>query len=181
MRKQQFFGFLCLFLLLGTEWTSAVDMKKNSSPGKKELNASDRRKFDYFFYEGLNLKQAGKYDAAYDAFNYCLELDSTAAPVLYELSSFYAQLNRADKAVDMLKKAVEYSSENFTYRMALATVSRNMGMYGEAAEEYEKLVSAYPDKPELNYYLAEALTQEGEIAKAIEAYDALEKSVGMKH
>ena len=29
----------------------------------------DQRKFDYFFYEGLNLKNAGKFDAAYDAFN----------------------------------------------------------------------------------------------------------------
>ena len=28
----------------------------------------DQRKFDYFFYEGLNLKNAGKFDAAYDAF-----------------------------------------------------------------------------------------------------------------
>ena len=48
----------------------------------------DQRKFDYFFYGGLNLKNAGKFDAAYDAFNHCLEIDSTAAPVLYELSSF---------------------------------------------------------------------------------------------
>jgi len=32
----------------------------------------DQRKFDYFFYEGLNLKNAGKFDAAYDAFNHCL-------------------------------------------------------------------------------------------------------------
>ena len=30
----------------------------------------DQRKFDYF-YEGLNLKNAGKFDAAYDAFNHC--------------------------------------------------------------------------------------------------------------
>ena len=62
----------------------------------------DQRKFDYFFYEGLNLKNAGKFDAAYDAFNHCLEIDSTAAPVLYELSSFYVQLNRPEKAVEML-------------------------------------------------------------------------------
>ena len=52
-------------------------------------------------------------------------------------------------------------------------------MFGEAAEEYEKLVKDYPGKPELNYYLADALTQEGEIGKAIDAYDALESSIGM--
>ena len=31
----------------------------------------------------------------------------------------------------------------------------------------------------MNYYLADALTQEGEIGKAIDAYDALESSLGM--
>lgn len=150
-----------------------------SARAEGEKVDSDKRKFDYFFYEGLKLKAAGQYDAAYDAFNYCLSIDSTAAPVLYELSSFYVQLQRPDKAVEMLKRAVENSSDNFTYKMALASVSRNLGMYGEAAEQYEELVKSYPEKAELNYYLADALTQEGEIGKAIEAYDALESAIGM--
>lgn len=143
------------------------------------LTDAEKRKFDYFFYQGLNLKAAGKFDAAYDAFTYCLAIDSTAAPLLYELSSFYVQLDRPDKAVEMLKRAVANSRDNFTYKMALATISRNLGMYGEAAEEFAELVKAYPEKVELNYYLADALTQQGEIAQAIEAYDALESAVGM--
>ena len=138
----------------------------------------DQRKFDYFFYEGLSLKNAGKFDAAFDAFNHCLEIDS-AASVLYELSSFYVRLNRPEKAVEMLKKAVANSEDNFTYKMALASITRNLGMYGEAVEEYEELVRAYPEKEELNFYLADALTQAGELGKAIEAYDALESAMGM--
>ena len=49
----------------------------------------------------------------------------------------------------MLRRAVAYSSDNFTYRLALATMSRNLGMFGEASDEYEKLVKDYPGKPEL--------------------------------
>ena len=41
------------------------------------------------------------------------------------------------------------------------------------------MVRDYPEKEELNYYLADALTQAGEIGKAIEAYDALESVMGM--
>ena len=52
-------------------------------------------------------------------------------------------------------------------------------MYGEAADEFERLVKDFPSKPELNYYLADALTQQGEIGKAIDAYDVLESSIGM--
>lgn len=180
MLKQLIYGILfSLLLLTGIHPLHAEEVKKDVPTKANELNAAQQRKFDYFFYEGLNLKTAGKFDAAFDAFNHCLAIDSTAAPVLYELSSFYIQLNRPEKAVDMLKRAVANSADNFTYRMALATISRNLGMYGEAAEEYEKLLKAYPGKPELNYYLAEALTQEGEIGQAIDAYNALESSIGM--
>lgn len=180
MLKQLIYGILfSLFLLTGIRPLHAEEVKKDTPSKANELNATQQRKFDYFFYEGLNLKTAGKFDAAFDAFNHCLAIDSMAAPVLYELSSFYIQLNRPEKAVDMLKRAVANSADNFTYRMALATISRNLGMYGEAAEEYEKLLKAYPSKPELNYYLAEALTQEGEIGQAIDAYNALESSIGM--
>ncbi|MDR1918141.1 MAG: tetratricopeptide repeat protein [Tannerellaceae bacterium] len=141
--------------------------------------ARDGRKFDYFFLEGLNLKNEGKYDAAFDLFTHCLSMDSTSAQLLYELSSFYMQLDRSDKAVDMLRRAVSNSGDNFTYKMSLAAISRSLGMYGEAVDEYEELVAAYPEKIELYYYLADALTQEGEIGKAIEAYDMLESSMGM--
>lgn len=169
-------------LLILTFFVCSVDVSadlKATSSLKKDLGEAQKRKFDYFFYEGLNLKNAGKYDAAFDAFNYCLTIDSTAPAVLYELSSFYMQLNRAEKAMEMLKLAVANSDNNFTYRMALATITRNLGMYEDAADEFEKLVKDYPNKTELNYYLAESLTQAGDIAKAIEAFNKLESVVGM--
>ena len=144
-----------------------------------ELTPAQQRKFDYYFYEALNLKQSGKYDAAYDLFHYCLSIDSTAAPVLYELSSFYVQMDRSDKAVEMLRKAAQDQPDNYTYQMALANVAAKEGMFSEAAEQFEKLARKYPEKPELNYYLAETLTQEGDLGKAIEAYNKLENSVGM--
>lgn len=180
MLKQVIYGILfSLLFVAGAQPLQAEEVKKDIPAKANKLRAAEQRKFDYFFYEGLNLKTVGKFDAAFDAFSHCLTIDSTASPVLYELSSFYVQLNRPEKAVDMLKRAVANSTDNFTYRMALATISRNLGMYGEAADEYEKLLNAYPGKPELNYYLAEALTQEGEIGQAIDAYNALESSIGM--
>jgi tetratricopeptide (TPR) repeat protein len=145
----------------------------------QDEEAKMQRKFDYFYYEGLNLKNAGKYDAAFDAFTHCLAIDSTSAPLLFELSTFYMQLGQPQRSVEMLKRAVLYSSNNFTYKMALATLSRNMNMYKEAVQTYKELLKDYPDKVELNYYLADALTQAGDIEKAIEAYNALEENMGM--
>ena len=171
MKKRERAAWLAAcFFLLATRLTAFATPKETDQ---------ERRKFDYFYYEGLKLKGEGKFDAAYDAFNRCLEIDSAASAALYELSSFYVQLNRPEKAVEMLKRAVANSEDNFTYKMALASVTRNLGMYGEAAAEYEELARDYPAKKELNYYLADALTQAGELGKAIDAYNALESTVGM--
>ena len=157
----------------------ATDVKKPVSAPLNQLTPEQQRKFDYFYYEAANLKNAGKYDAAFDLFSYCLSLDTASSPVLYELAMFQLQRNRPEKAVEMLKSAVVHSADNFTYRMTLAGLYRNLGMYGEASASYEELVKQYPDKTELNYYLADALTQEGEIGQAIDAYNALESTMGM--
>ncbi|MDR2232249.1 MAG: tetratricopeptide repeat protein [Tannerella sp.] len=141
--------------------------------------ASVQRKVDYIFYEALNLKNANKHDAAFDLLRYCLSLDSTASAVLFELSSYYVQLEQPEKSVSLLKEAVKYSPDNFTYKQALAAISLGIGMYGEAAEEYEELVKGWPEKIELNYYLAQAYIQSGDIGKAIDTFDALESMMGM--
>lgn len=170
--------WLSLWLLLPAGlWAS--DVKTPVQASLNQLSPEQQRKFDYFYYEAANLKNAGKYDAAYDLFSYCLSLDTASSPVLYELAMFQLQRNRPEKAVEMLKSAVTHSDDNFTYRMTLAGLYRNLGMYGEASDSYEELVKRYPDKSELNYYLADALTQEGEIGAAIDAYNVLESTMGM--
>ena len=170
--------WLSLWLLLPAGlWAS--DVKTPVQASLNQLSPEQQRKFDYFYYEAANLKNAGKYDAAYDLFSYCLSLDTASSPVLYELAMFQLQRNRLEKAVEMLKSAVAHSDDNFTYRMTLAGLYRNLGMYGEASDSYEELVKRYPDKSELNYYLADALTQEGEIGAAIDAYNVLESTMGM--
>lgn len=170
--------WLSLWLLLPAGlWAS--DVKTPVQVSLNQLSPEQQRKFDYFYYEAANLKNAGKYDAAYDLFSYCQSLDTASSPVLYELAMFQLQRNRPEKAVEMLKSAVAHSDDNFTYRMTLAGLYRNLGMYGEASDSYEELVKRYPDKSELNYYLADALTQEGEIGAAIDAYNVLESTMGM--
>ena len=146
---------------------------------KQKLSISEQREFDYFFYEGLKLKNAGKFDSSFEMFRHCLEIDSTSSAALFELSSYYIQLNQPEKAVSMIKSALSHTPGNQEYRGTLATLLFNLGMFGEAADEYEILVKTYPNKPELNYYLAEAYSRMGEIGKAIDTYNSLENLMGM--
>ncbi|MDR0536502.1 MAG: tetratricopeptide repeat protein [Tannerellaceae bacterium] len=145
----------------------------------QESNWKSKRKFDYFFYEGLKLKNAAKYDAAFDMFAHCAAIDSTSAPLLYEMASFYLMQGQNEKAVDMLKQSVKYSADNFTYKMALATTAYKMELLPEAIETYKDLIEHYPDKTELIYYFADALTRSGENSRAVAAYNLLESITGM--
>jgi tetratricopeptide (TPR) repeat protein len=146
---------------------------------KQTLTPEQQRKTDYFFYEGLKLKNAEKFDASYEMFKRCLEIDSTSAAALYELSSFYLDRDKPEEAVALIKKAVRYAPDNEIYHDALASLLFSSEMFGEAAEEYEYLVETMPEKFEYNYFLAESYTRMGEIGKAIDTYNALENVMGM--
>ncbi len=168
-----------LLILLQTVCIIPDTYAKEKENPKKQLSATEQRKVDYFFYEGLKLKNAGKFDSSFEMFRHCLEIDSMSSAALFELSSYYIQLNQPEKAVSLMKKAIVYTPDNQEYRSTLATLLFNLGMFGEAAEEYEILTKIYPEKPELNYYLAESYTRMGEIGKAIDTYNALENVMGM--
>jgi tetratricopeptide (TPR) repeat protein len=175
---------LPLLLCLCTLWPctpllQAAAPSQPEQPAQSPLTASEQRKLDYFFYEGLLLKNAGKQDAAFEAFRHCVSIDSTAAAALSELSSYYVRLNHPEKALAALRQAAASVPGNFTYRLMLASMLYGLEMYGEASDEYESLAKDYPEKPDVNYFLAEALEQEGEIGKAIDTLDELENMIGM--
>ena len=79
--KARQIGVLCLSL-----WVGILSAAPHAPLKKKPSPAAIQRKVDYFFYEGVKLKNEGKYDAAYEMFYHCLQTDSTAAAPLYELS-----------------------------------------------------------------------------------------------
>jgi Tetratricopeptide repeat. len=171
-KRSQILSFVLMLVAF-----SALASSGGASDSQNVL--SQQRKLDYFYYEGLKLKNSQKYDAAYDMFAHSLAIDSTSAPVLYELATFYIESNRLEKASQLLKRAVANDSDNFTYRMTLASVFRGLGELENSVAEFDALSKLYPEKIELHYYLAESLIQQGEISKAIDAYNALELVAGM--
>ncbi len=138
-----------------------------------------QRKFDYFFYEAIKAKLAGRYDEAFDFFQYCFEMDSTNANVLVELASFYNVLQHKDKAIDFLEKAVQHDSTNYYYSMQLAELSKEMGDREKVIDIYTYLSQLYPDKTELSFDLAMAYADNGDLQKAIDKLNELEKTFGI--
>ena len=151
----------------------------NAQADEQTRSEKDKRKFDYFFLEALRLKQNGKYSEAFNTFQYCLSIDSTSAATHYELSNFYSFLNNKQLALNALKKAVQYGGKRDTYQMALANLSREMGLNEQAIEIFEQLQKQYPDKTELYYYLSDLYAHQNQIDKAIKELDLVEENSGM--
>ena len=156
--------------------------KKNvtqQQPDRIILSAEDQRKFDYYFYEAINAKSVEKYDAYFDYINYCLQLDSTNAAILYEFGNFYNSVEQKSKALDFYKKAVAYDRDNIYYNASLAGIYLELQQYTEAIDVYEFLLSKDPSKYELYLYLSESYRLDGNLPKAIQALDSLEQVVGL--
>ncbi len=143
------------------------------------LDETTRRKFDYFFYGAVNAKTQGKYDESFDLLQHCYSIDSTNASVLVELGAYYSSLDEKNRALDYFRKAVKYDPTNYYYNMILAGLSKELDLKEEVIDIYNYLLKTYPDKVELYFDLANVYGDNGELDKAIQSLDLLQKYTGV--
>ena len=146
---------------------------------KPLLSYEDQHKFDCFFLDALRLKHKGEHTAAFNALQHALQIDSTSSAALYETSHYYLFLKKKEQAFEMLKKAVFYAPDNFDYKQALATLSRELGKNHEAIALYEELIREHPQDVESYFYLSNLYLYQQDPDKAIEALNGLENNMGM--
>ncbi|MEG0993465.1 MAG: tetratricopeptide repeat protein, partial [Bacteroidales bacterium] len=176
MNRFRWFKVACGALLLTACSTTSKFGKSNS---QDSLSAEERRKFDYFYQESLRKKGSGEYDAAFDLMKKAVSIDTTSAPGRYELANYYLQLGRPLVALDYLQGATRREPDNYWYGMMEAHLLQNLNMSDQAVETYKRMGMIYPNKPEINYSLADVYTQRGEIRNAIGALNKLEENVGV--
>ncbi len=140
---------------------------------------STQRKFDYYFYQALNSKAQGKFDESFDFLRHCHALDSTNASVLVELGAYYSSLDEKNIALKYFRDAVKYDPSNYYYNMILASLSKELDLKEEVIDIYNFLLKSYPEKVELYFELANVYGDNGELEKAIQSLDTLQKYTGI--
>ena len=60
-----------------------------------------------------------------------------------------------------------------------ANLAQNLGDAEQAISLIRRMIEYNPNKPELNYMLAEVYAQKGDFQQAIDAYNQLEQSMGV--
>lgn len=144
----------------------------------QNLDDETRRKFDYYYYAALNAKALNEYGEAFDLFQHCFAIDSTNASLLVELAAFYSVLDNREKSIDLVRKAVGYSPDNYYYNMVFADLAKSMNLNEEVIEVYNNMLKLHPERVDLFFELSNVYSSMGELNKAIEALDSLQKYTG---
>lgn len=137
------------------------------------------KKFDYFYLEGIRLKEKEEHNAAFNAFQHALTIDSTSSAALYEIAHYYLYLNKPQEALKALESAVAYNDKITDYKVALAALYREVNQLDKAINLYEALAKDFPEKIEIYFYLSELYIQVQQIDKAIASLDNLENNIGL--
>jgi len=142
-------------------------------PGNKEIS------FKRNFLNGSKEKILGNYDMAASYFNKCLKLRENHAASMYELASIYEHQGNDALALQFSKRSVEIDDSNEWYKILLANLYKKHGKFNESAKIFEQLTESYPYKTDYLFEWANSLIYQGELRKAIEVYDELEKTIGV--
>ncbi|MGL4779338.1 MAG: tetratricopeptide repeat protein [Bacteroidales bacterium] len=142
------------------------------------LSDEEKQRADYYFMEGMRLKAINQQDAAFDAFNRALAIDTMHTAAMYSLSNYYLRLRNPIKAFSLLQKSIQYDPNNYWYLYAAANLAQQLNMNEEAIDYYNQIMATHSDKPEIIYSVSEVYVQMGELEKAIQTLDVLEQKMG---
>lgn len=143
-----------------------------------QTDEEQQRKYDYYFLESVRQKTLGKYDAAFDLLQHCLEINPKAASAHYELAQYYMYLKREEQAVQALEKAVANDPDNFWYAQGLANLYQKQDETEKATALLEQMTTRFPNKVDPLYNLLDLYNRAEEYDKVLALLNKLEQRTG---
>lgn len=177
MIKKNFSVLLILVITLISCSVNNKVVKKTSA--NDILSESERKKFDYYFYEGLRLKEEGSYDQALESFRMCSIIHPNDAGLNSEIGIIYSYLGLKSEAIAALEKSVSESPDNWWYSIRLLSVYREAEDLKKATALAESLEKRFPYKEDVYDMLISLYKETGQKRKAIAAYDKYEAMAGI--
>ena len=149
-------GILLILTIIISSCASPSKASKDSKSSKRKakvtavetLSPEAQRKYDYFFLEAARMKEKGDYDAAFELYKHCLQINPNAASALYEIAQFYLFLKQLETGLSCMIKAVEEAPDNFWYKQTLAAFYQSNRNVKKAIEVYEDMFEQFPGRQE---------------------------------
>ena len=170
-------AWLCLCILMLCGCTS-VKKASQRQPDRPRLSYNDEQRFKYFYLEAVNQQNLGNYDAAFDLYRHCLDIDPNAAEVYFALSAYYAELDADSTSLALMQKAVDLDSDNDIYLERLGITHINANQFSEAAQCYEQLFQRDKSRSDVLGVLLQLYNQQRDYDKMIVTLNRMEQVDG---
>lgn len=136
------------------------------------------RAIEYYYLQARSYMEQDSIDRCFEMLEHCHALDPASLTVMYDLSSFYAFLNKDSIAHEMLEGIVKADPSNIYYNKALVNYYLKVGNTDAAIKVYEKLARSAHSKSEIYMYLFSLYSETGSYNKAIDMLEKLETLEG---
>ena len=123
-----------------------------------------------FSSDGLKALEAGKYDAAVQAFQKAIEADPKDYTAHFNLALAYGMLHKDEEGVAEYRKTLELKPQLYEAELNAAIVLMRQKKPAEALPLLEDAAPQKPKEYRPRYYLAEAQFQTGDAVKAEESF-----------
>ena len=184
MKFQQavFTIIITLFLIspaFNSEALAQKKGKKDKDKDTKELNDFQIKERKAAFMDGNKQKVLENYEAATENYQKAIRIDPNHDASMYELARIYQMQNRPDDAILLLEKAILINDQNSWYYLLLADLYKQSRQFDKVVEVFEKLTEKFPGRIEYRYDLALTYVIMGNYKEAINAYNEVEKIIGV--
>ena len=118
-------------------------------PQLPPLSHNDSLRFKLYYFEAVKQQIEGNYDAAYDLYSHCRDINPNAAEAWFMLSLYDAMLGNDSTAMADLKTAADLAPDNDDYLERLATGYLKVGAADDAVKAYERLAANSPERADI--------------------------------
>lgn len=163
---------------MGREHTATV-VKKDVRNALPPLSHNDSLRFKLYYFEGMKQQIQGDYDAAYDLYAHCRDINPNAAEAWFMLSYYDVLLRGDTAALADIKRAADLAPANNDYLERLASGYLKVNDSDNAIAAYEKLAANSPERSDILDILTQLYGQrknyEG-VLRTLSRIEALEGS-----
>lgn len=140
---------------------------------EKELEA------DGMLIDALALQESDRHEEALTAYARTVEQHPDCAAAWYGMSQLLAGRGWTDSAEACAQRAVALHGDNVWYRLSLAQIQQMKGDTRGLTQNWETIVKGHPEVLEYYYELSNAYIASGDLPKAVEVLNRVEKKIGV--
>lgn len=175
-------GFLIIFSIFASLFAFAQKneyiKEKADSTSHKILAFSDSLEIKKSFLAGLQEKLAMNFPQATGHFEKVLKLNPDNHAALFELANIKFEENDLPKAEELIKRAIQFKSDNEWYWILLADVYKKSNKINQLIPVLIEVSKIAPKQEEYFYDRANAYLVLGQIENALETYREIENKFG---